>query len=119
MNNIKFRAWNGSSMIHIESLYFFEEEGIHEVKNGKASGLSCDYDIMQYTGYNYKDTGEEMYVGDVVYIPGQGNCEICIDIFYGITAKKGRYEIPLIDCIAEGDYPVKLGNKYENPELLS
>lgn len=115
-HDIKFRAWDFTN----SQMYF----------NGDDFGTTHDYEPllykkqgqnveeMQYTGYNYKDTDEEMYTGDVVYIAGLGNCEIGIDKFYGIVAIQGKYETPLIDCILEGDYPVKLGDKYQNPELL-
>ncbi len=106
-HDIKLRAWDGRFN---QFVYFNARSGLHS--------LEPKAPTMQYTGYNYKDTEEKMFTGDVVYIAGLGNCEIGIDKFYGIVAIQGKYETPLVDCILEGDHPVKLGDKYQNPELL-
>lgn len=62
---IKFRAWDSrhKEMTYITSLYWFEEEGIHDMSEGKA--ISGNYTFMQFTGL-YDDNGKEVYEGDVL-----------------------------------------------------
>jgi len=130
-HDIKFRVWIDKEEMQADKGFMhmpndtsdFElvsngDGGFSLIANYESWVDESKFEVIQYTGYNYKDTGEEMYTGDVVYIAGLGNCEIGIDKFYGIVAIQGKYETPLIDCILEGDHPVKLGDKYQNPELL-
>jgi hypothetical protein len=130
MDNLKFGAWIHKDITQEDSGFMHypnDNSDFELVSDGAGFSLLVDnedwaddskFEVVQYTGYNYKDTNEEMYTGDVVYIAGYGNCEIVIDKFYGIMLKKDDQEHPLVDSIIEGDFPVKLGNKYENPELL-
>jgi hypothetical protein len=120
MDEIKYRAWHFAN----KPIVYFDWDKVAKDQYQMQhlcrllAGNHQDGIMMKYTGYNYKDTNEEMYTGDVVYIAGYGNCEIAIDKFYRIMLKKGNQEYHLVDSIIEGDYPVKIGNKYKNPDLL-
>ena len=73
--------------------------------------------IMQYTGC--KDTNQkEIYVGDIVTVPGI--CKAVVDISpeLGMVYLHGGTEYACLDCTVERDYPTVIGNIYENPELL-
>ncbi|USP56379.1 hypothetical protein J2N67_006628 (plasmid) [Bacillus thuringiensis] len=67
MKIIEFRAWdiNRKEMIYIDDLYFFEEEGIHEIVDGIAKGHHAEYKIMQHTGLKGTE-GKKIFEGDIV-----------------------------------------------------
>lgn len=67
MNNLKLRAWSEKyeEMRYIDDLYFFEEEGIHEVVEGIAKAHHETYSITHYIGI--KDVeNKDIYKGDIV-----------------------------------------------------
>ncbi|HDR7795332.1 TPA: hypothetical protein QCY19_004003 [Bacillus luti] len=74
MKTIELRAWDvkRKEMIYIDDLYFFEQEGIHEIVDGVARGHHSEYKIMQFTGI--KDTnGVKVFEGDFAHaIGGEG-----------------------------------------------
>lgn len=122
MRDIKFRAWDvrHKSMTMITSLYFFEEEGVHEIVNGVAEGSNSTYQIMQYTGL--KDTnGVEIYSGDIVDDNFVGRGEVKYNeahAAFKIVYRNGRAKW-FVDMLENESRIIEvIGNIYENPELL-
>ena len=73
---------------------------------------------VQFTGL-LDANGVEVYEGDIVSVPGLGNCEVRISPYFGVVyAGSDGYEAPHSDCAAENDFPTIIGNIYQNPELL-
>lgn len=133
MRQIKFRAWDGNSMItpsaiingkaaiikvcDINDKVMTDNEGSHYYKNWDMD-VTTDYPLMQFTGA-FDLHSNELYEDDICYVEGLGNCRVGIRHFYGVTfyAIDGQ-ECPLIDCMAENDSFKRIGNIHENPGLL-
>jgi len=115
--DIKFRAWdlNYKTMVYINDLYWFEEEGVHDFEG---SGHYSNYTFMEYTGLKDRN-GKKIFESDIIIATteeGKGiqgyieyiDCAWMVNID-GITV----YEFYNLR------YPsiVIIGNRYENPEL--
>lgn len=131
MQTIELRAWDvkRKEMIYIDDLYFFEEEGIHEIVDGIAKGHHAEYKITQYTGIKDKND-KKIFKGDIVKAWSTGSCgtfEVrwrqggtpCFILYpafqhgemwrlHGVKDKDGNYY----------DDVEVVGNIYENPELI-
>jgi len=121
MREIKFRAWDteDKEMTYIEDWYWYEEQLVHDVKEGVANGLYRKYQLMQYTGLKDKN-GVEIYEGDI--IKGMLTLEggDCYDFTDTVS-----YIAPEFLCDNNADFPLTqyetlevIGNKFENPELV-
>ena len=127
MRAIKFRAWDvkHKEMHYIDDLYWFEEEGVHEIEDGKAR-VHATYEIMQFTGLKDKN-GRDVYEGDI--------CRFREDNLDDWDVRRVEYcgerdypafdFVPSVDCDSNGlSYAMAvceievIGNIYENPELL-
>ena len=115
-----FRAWSAKTkeMIYIDDFYWFEENGVHDF-NG--SGHYDSYIIMKASGLPDKNQ-DEIYEGDIL------ECEDRI-VYVAWHEECGTWDCKFIkyinDLCSNGIMPVewkyrakKIGNIYENPELL-
>jgi uncharacterized phage protein (TIGR01671 family) len=122
---MKFRAWDikHEEMMYIDDLYWFEEEGIHEIVNGEAHGHHSKYKIMWYTGLNDKND-KEIYEGDMVEYYDWGYKK-GIKLFGNVVFYNAAYWIELLkyptdnELMDEDDEYRVMGNVYENPSLLN
>lgn len=145
-DRFKLRAVNVKTkeIIYIEDLYWFEEEGIHNIDDdGIARGISGEYHINQCTGLPDKND-KLIYEGDIIRFieahPGTA-IETCICGVFFVERKPGYSTIVLdtlpknisqhaIDYNGHHRFGVDMctgfhflsgeiiGNIYENPELL-
>lgn len=135
-DRFKLRAVNieNKEIIYIDDLYWFEEEGIHNIdKNSIAKGITGEYYINLCAGKN-DCTGLLIYENDIVSVTGKNGMKfiyivkysdteykwILIDNYSHNAGKKARdfykqYVQPK-ELYKEG-YRV-IGNIYKNPELL-
>jgi len=121
MREIKFRAWdiNEKCFEIIESLYWFEENG---VRTSDGNGHSSKYIIEQFTGLHDRN-GKEIYEGDVVtsdiHVPQNMEVRFAEG---GFCAWWGDDDL-LIDMAhfynSRGCCIEVIGNIHENPELLN
>ena len=120
MREIKFRAWDKENgMQYIDDLYWFEEEGIHEVVDGKPDSAYYDYTITQYTGLKDR-TGREIYEGDIVRFnlnfhntQPENNKWVSFPVVY----ESGCFIVGGLNVVAARHYGGEvIGNIYENPE---
>lgn len=122
MREIKFRAWDirRRDMYYIGDLYWFEEEGVHEIIDGKGIGHHASYIIMQYTGIKDKN-GKDIYKGDILdygyvvtYVDGSDLANLGMDV--GFYMQRDNFESWAMLEVGSG-YEV-LGNVHQNPKLL-
>lgn len=134
MRTIKFRAWDKKSkkMRMIDTMAFHGngafDEPTGELKLVNMWGRDCiedkpiilhreigEFEIMQYTGLKDRN-GVEIYEGDLIgesFSPVgevkwfQDHCQFLVDFGDGIEPQE------------LGEWCVKIGSIYENPELLT
>lgn len=121
---IKFRAWNGKKKF-MDSAWLIDWEHGKVCHSTHNQSELDDCVLMQFTGLKDKN-GKEVYEGDVAIAWSEGQKAIC-EIKWG----QGRvgfflYRSPHIIWNLSGggfDYTFEMieviGNKYENPELLT
>lgn len=118
MREIKFRAWDKRNKVMLHSK---ELDGFFKVFPGSENEI-----LMQYTGLKDKN-GKEIYEGDILK-DTLDNLYI-VDFIRGCFYLKTRYEkngewlewLPMseITQLAEPENFYRIGNIYENPELLA
>lgn len=66
------------------------------------------------------NNGEMLYTNDIVYVAGKGNLIVEIDPYDGVVFldKSRTIEETAGDAIMEGDLGKKVGNIFDNPELM-
>lgn len=112
---IKFRAWNEVS----EKMLNWNEFLDINMKNTFIAPESTGLILMQYTGLHDKN-GKEIYEGDILKVYYKGISEV------GYVEYNNDYCEYRIIINADKDYfslwknidLEKIGNKYDNPELL-
>lgn len=118
MREIKFRAWDGETMldsVDVNDLMFacgFNYD--HVTWKGTWGARKPDAVVMQYTGLKDKN-GVEIYEGDIVKKFGRGSMPNPAFVFYVVEYKDNGF----INCLDRREHGVEvIGNIYENPELL-
>lgn len=107
MREIKFRAWDGKSMVFhsdLKQIAMSEAVGYYNWGN---------LEIMQYTGLRDKN-GKEIYEGDIV--KGLGYDE---DLSEVILEPSGGFYYAWSEYGHSAEDIEVIGNIYENPELLN
>ena len=124
-DRFKLRAVNVKTkeIIYIKDLYWFEEEGIHNIDDdGIARGISGEYYINQCTGLE-DENGKLIYEGDIVKFSSRYGHTI-FEIKWSDEFSTFGYEDDETDfgelgrLYQEAAYVKILWNIYENPELL-
>lgn len=112
MKELKFRIWDidRRHMDYINDLYRFEEEGIHEVVDGKASAHHAEYIVMQYLGVEDKN-GKSIYEGDIISAKYGFEKNHAIDDVGDFIYRLGEYSV-------DGEDIELIGNIHEHPHLL-
>lgn len=131
---IKFRAWFNTQnrMVEHEQLEicYGHNEGFNQAIDHQFDDATFSFELMQYTGLHDDDEEQnELFKSDIVELEYMGMKHVCeIDfsagafIFVADTLPDG-----FISMLEVADYDRtfgwaegtrKLGNKYDNPELL-
>ena len=129
MREIKYRAWlkNQKIIVDVQELHFYNNTMAHILDNyidGEQEWIDedfDDYELMQYTGLNDKNS-VEIYEGYIVNV--EINDRLDWDSMTGkvvflegswFVEDVGNFAIPLWSEMNEIEI---IGNIYENPELL-
>jgi len=121
MREIKFRAWDKEEKEFVENILITPEGKIKTV--GWLSGkylydVSDRIEILLYTGLKDKNK-EEVYDTDIIKIDNSILEVVKVDGGFIVRGINIEYENNIIDEWKRyRDKIIKLGNKYENPELL-
>jgi uncharacterized phage protein (TIGR01671 family) len=133
MREIKFRAWDGSTIGDVIAITMDEHVIVREPGGVGARSIPMSKcDLMQYTGLHDKD-GKQIYEGDIVkgygtYRPKEGvNAwevywdEQCASWWYRRSPNNVSYRGGLVSSSNEDTIVwgvAIIGNIYENPDLL-
>jgi len=110
MREIKFRAWDGESIISPND-FWLSADG-HSAVFGRSGTIEySNWELMQFTGLLDKN-GKEIYEGDIV--KGTGEHIGQSNVFYGYGVWQ---PFSYLGTYCGNDFEV-IGNIYENPELL-
>ena len=122
---IKFRAWykDLKKMFKIGQITLEEGTWNFEPNDRDFIGMSIPYQpsfvLMQYTGIHDKN-GKEIYEGDIVEITKECVCGKGIIVFkngcFFIKVKENL--LALYNCEFNNYKVKKIGNIYDNPEML-
>lgn len=126
MREIKFRAWDN----FFKQMYYFDFENNIEVRSGHlwivheegaVSSKSPSVKIMQYTGSKDRN-GTELYEKDIILFDSKRLFVIVFNKYGQFCVKSPedlQDEIYAGYCIPDSKKIERIGNIYENPELLS
>ena len=114
---MKCRAYSEKDgMEYIDDLYWFEENGVHEIVDSVGQGIYRKYIITWFIGFPDKNS-KDIYGGDIIKF------KAFRDYFYVITWRSGGYigknenEILLDLSVYRKEIEI-IGNICENPKLL-
>lgn len=114
---IKFRAWDGYKMFHVDQITF--NDGIWDISKGQGVSILTQPHIilMQFTGLKDKN-GKEIYEGDVLQ---WAESKVVIKFQDGAFGFNDDSEIHLGFCFLIGINlnSEVIGNIYSNPDLVS
>lgn len=91
MKNVEIRVWDESAkqIMYIDDLYYFEEQGIHEIKDGKVECHNTSEIVMFKTPFeDFK--GNKVFDGDI--LKRQVHC-----IMYGADLDKWVDDIVTVE----------------------
>ena len=107
MKEIKFRSWSKDNK---KMLYGNDLQGRVFFGNDGVGTIGTSFILMQYTGLKDKN-GEMIYEGDIVDFENGYSDEIIED--------KGCFRLINERYMDDLSHGVVIGNKFENPELIS
>ena len=123
---LKFRAWDGTKLLHQEALYWNGENFVSGLWANCESYIEWDdqveVDVMQYTGLKDRN-GVEIYEGDLIQLYGNKNGSVQVifkNAYVGGWAVTESYTCDgeWISLAARDPSEVEIiGNIYENHEL--
>ena len=128
MREIKFRAWdkNNNEMVEVVSIDYgayktkIEYLTVKYKNNETLTEYADNFELIQYTGLKDKN-GKEIYAGDICKAVTKNNNSVIGVVEYrsGYYVIDGKDEYAVLrEWLENFIYIEKLGNKYENPELL-
>ena len=122
MRELKFRAWIKEGFDEEYSPYMTE---VVRIDWGREYIYDEDFEqyffnqmkLLQYTGLKDKK-GKEIYEGDILHIAGSGNLPVTYkNGGYGFY--DGEFMLYIYEDFEDDITLEVIGNKYENPELIT